>query len=332
MPLDRLYLHEHSSAGKHEVTRVGFGPNEIVRLDRRDLSQRVPVEALARFGSRYQFPVAELDGFCWMVTSRIEPAGPLERRTWLNILNESMDDLDGVRLFRSSYPMPVENALFVLLLILLKDPGETPWQAFRVPWIFSVTDDLFSDPAQPPDPSALSRDIVGDEHDHSEVPAESEIFEFGARQRDALHARWNDLETVLVRADRENANFHPLTRHFFVKALSEHGVDEIISNLSCLEATLQLKRDRNRDALKRRYTRLVADDDGLLWLNTAYRLRDEYLHSLADPERELTWTDLARTRWAVATAVGRYLDFAIKRPDLNRRQILKQLDPQRDLP
>ena len=100
-----------------------------------------------------------------------------------------------------------------------------------------------------------------------------------------------------------------------------------ISLLSCLEATLQLKHDRKRNVLKQRYTRLVANDQASQWLTEAYRLRDDYLHSLADPKRRMTSTDLARTRWTVATAVGKYLDFAIQRHELNRSQLLKLLEP-----
>ena len=327
VPLDRLSLEDRSSGSTHEVTSVCFGHNEIVRLQREELARRVPVDALARFGARYQFPAAELDGFCWLATSCTEPAGSIERRTWLDLLNTSLAELDTVGLFRSTYPPPVENALFVLLLILLKDPGEVRWQPFRVPWVFSFTDDLFSDPVAPPDPSALSRDIVGDEHDQFEVPDESEVIEFGTRQHEALQERWNDLETVLARSDTDDANFHPLTRHFFVKALSEYGVDEIISNVSCLEATLQLKCEKNRTALTQRYAHLLANDEANRWLTAAYRLRNDYLHSLADPHGRLTWADLARARWTVAMGVNKYLDFAIQRPELNRLQLLKELKP-----
>ena len=212
VPLDRLFLEDRSSGSRHEVTTVRFGPNEIVRLQRDELARRVPVDALARFGPRYRFPTVDLGGFCWLTTSRTEPAGPIERRTWINMLNTNFAELDTVRLFRSTFPTPVEDALFVLLLVLLKDPRDVPWQPFRVPWIFSFTDDLFSDPVSPPDPSALSLDIVGDEHDQFEVPVESEIFEFGPRQHEALQGRWNDLETVLATADTNDANFHPLTK------------------------------------------------------------------------------------------------------------------------
>ena len=220
----------------------------------------------------------------------------------------------------------MEDALFVLLLAFLKDPGDTFWQPFRIPWTFSFTDDPFSDPVAPPDASSLSRQVVGDEYDHFEVPDQSEIFEFGTRQHDALQQRWKDLETVLGRRGTASASFHPLTRHFFVKALSEYGVDEIMSNLSCLEATLQLKEERRRKKLTRRFAHLVADEQAAQWLEATYRLRNEYLHSLADPHQKLTWTELARARWIVATAVNNYLDFAIDHPELDRSQLLKLLE------
>ena len=156
VPLDRLSLEEPTSGSTEEVTSVHFGPNEIVRLRQDELARRVPVAALARFGHRHTFPTADLDGFCWLTTSQTEPAGPIERRTWLDMLNTNLAELDTVRVFRSTFPTPVENALFVLLLILLKDPREVPWQPFRVPWAYSFTDDLFSDPVSPPDPSTLA--------------------------------------------------------------------------------------------------------------------------------------------------------------------------------
>ena len=326
VPLDRLALEVRSGDRTQEVTSLRFGPNEIVRLDGDDLARRVPVDALARFGARYQFPTAELAGFYWLATRLNEPAGPLERRTWLNWLSTAWGELDTVALFRSTYPSPVEDALFVLLLVFLKDPGDTFWQPFRIPWTFSFTDDPFSDPVAPPDPSSLSGQVVGDEYDHFEVPDQSEIFEFGTRQHDALQQRWNDLEAVLGRRGTASASFHPLTRHFFVKALSEYGVDEIISNLSCLEATLQLKEERNRTKLIQRFAHLVADEQAGQWLEATYRLRNEYLHSLADPHQRLTWTELARARWIVATAVNNYLDFAMDHPELNRSQLLMLLE------
>ena len=95
--------------------------------------------------------------------------------------------------------------------------------------------------------------------------------------------------------------------------------------MSCLEATLQLQCEKNRKVLTKRYARLLANDEADQWLTDAYQLRNEYLHSLADPHGRLTWADLARARWMVAMAVNRYLDCAIQKPELNRAQLLKHL-------
>lgn len=328
VPLDCLLLEDSSGDSRQKVTSVRFGPNEIVRLSLNGLAKRVPVDALARFGARYQFPAEELDGFYWLVTSWTEPAGPLEKRTLHGLFNTSLVEFGKVKLFRSTYPTPVEDALFVLLLILLKEPQDTLWRPFHIPWMFSFTDDLFSDPVASPDPSLLTRTIVGDEYNEFEVPAQSEIFEFDAGPQDALRQRWNDLEAVLAKADSQDANFDPLTRHFFVKALSDYGVDEIISNLSCLEATLRLKQEKKRTMLTQRFRRLVAGKQPTRWLESAYRFRNDYLHSLVHFQHKLTWTDLARARWIVATAVNNYLDFAIKHPEHDRSELLKSLEPQ----
>ena len=147
----------------------------------------------------------------------------------------------------------------------------------------------------------------------------------GARQQGTLRGWWTKLENLLVHAKSVDPNFHPLTRHFFVKALADSGVDEIISNISCLEATLMLKQDRGRPKLKQRYARLVGDTNAVQWVQLAYDLRDDYLHSMANPETNVDRKDLARARWAVAIAVRKYVDLASRQPGTNRTTLLKQL-------
>lgn len=322
VPLDRLCLEKHSSGRSRPVTSVQFGENEIVHLTREALARRVPVTAVQRFGPRYEFPTDELDGFYWLATTEIEEAGPIYRRTWLNFLNMNVSEIGTEELFRPTHPTLAEDALFILLLTFLKGPREAPWQPFGVPWMFSFTDDLFSDPTLPPDARALSRSIVGDPENEFEVPDCSESFEMGSKESDSLQKRWRQLRDVSA---REAPSLHPLSKYFFVKALGERGIDQIISDTSCLEATLMLKRDRNRKELKQRYATLVGNDDAHRWINSAYRLRDDYLHSLGDPKKRLTWEDLARVRWAVAKAVDKFLDCSSRHPDLDRTALLKRL-------
>ena len=86
-----------------------------------------------------------------------------------------------------------------------------------------------------------------------------------------------------------------------------------------------LKGDRNRKELKQRYATLVGNDDARGWIDSAYRLRDDYLHSLGDPKEKLRWKDLARIRWAVAKAVDKFLDYGSRHLDLDRTGLLKRL-------
>ena len=87
-----------------------------------------------------------------------------------------------------------------------------------------------------------------------------------------------------------------------------------------------MKSDKRRNVLKERYARLVCNEKALEYINIAYRLRDDYLHSLGDPKKKVNWRDLAQARWAIAMAVDNYLHFANRRPDFNRSALLRLLE------
>ena len=88
---------------------------------------------------------------------------------WLRILYESMDNIGRVPVFRSTIPPKIEEALLVLLLSFVKRPDRITWAPFAIPWIYSFTDDPFSEPQRAPDPSALSWSIVGEPGEEFEV-------------------------------------------------------------------------------------------------------------------------------------------------------------------
>ena len=145
---------------------------------------------------------------------------------------------------------------------------------------------------------------------------------------DALQQRWHKLRTALAKTDSERASFHPLTAHFFVKAFLDEGIDEIIANISCIEATLQLPEEWTRENLMKRYQCLVNDEESCRWLDSAYRIRNRYLHSLEDPKATISFEDLARARLSVVKAIDAYLDLASRHADLNRNALLRSLNEQ----
>ena len=325
-PLDRFYL-EHQSLHEHQKkTNIRFGQNEVLLLAGDELAQRIPSEALIRFGRWHQFPIEKLGNFYWLITSEHEEAGPAWQRTWLSLFHKKSDEIGRVPLFESTYPTAIENALFVLLLSFVKKPNEAPWKPFAVPWTYSLTDDPFADASRAPDPSVLTRTIVGYPGEEFEAPDRSESFKITDQQLEAIKKRWCKLRAMRAEPEFDQGNFHPLTKYFFVKALAEDGIDEIIANISSIEATLQLQREKSRKNLMKRYSHLVGDDEALKWLDKAYEFRNKYLHSLAKPKETITWEDLAQMRWSFTRVVDAYLDFASLRSKLDRNKLLQLLE------
>jgi hypothetical protein len=201
-----------------------------------------------------------------------------------------------------------------------------PEKPFAIPWVYSFTDDPFSEPSRAPDRSSLSWTIVGDEEHEYEVPDQSNYFSFNKVEIEtALRERWNRLQATLNRSAAVGANFHPLTKHFFMKAFQEEGVDEIIALISCIEATLMLPDEKGPDRLKKRYKKLVSDDMAYDSLELAYAIRRRYLHALGDHRDTMDWKEFGKSRWAVAKAVDNYLTLAGRRSGEDRETLLRSL-------
>lgn len=325
VPLDGLCLTDRSARFHKNVKNINFGPNEVVLLTSSELSRRIPEDGLRRFGHQYDFPVKRLDDRYWLFVTAREKAGAIWERTWRRFLYVPMRAFGKVPMFKSIFPTEIEEALFVLLLSFPKGPGDMTWNPFTVPWIYSFTDDSFAKPDLAPDPSALSWCIAGDPGEEFEVSDKSEIVDLTDEKIEGIRQRWCKLRTVLKTTDAECASFHPLTLHFFVKAFSEEGIDEIIATISCMEATLQLPEEQNRKKLMKRYKRLVNDEDCYEWLDSAFKLRRDYIHSLGNAKALITFKDLARTRLSLVNAMDAYLDLASRYCDRNRTELLRCL-------
>ena len=325
VPLDRLCLVNKSAHPQKNVKNIHFGPNEIVLLTKSELSRRIPEDELRRFGYLYEFPTERLDDRYWLIVNVQENAGAIWKRTWRRFLYEPIGAFGKSPMFKSTFSNEIEEAIFTLLLSLKKEPNDITWNSFTVPWIYSFTDDPFAKPNPSPDTSELSWNIVGDPGEEFEVSDLSEIVKLTDDEIDGIGQRWCKLQTVLRKTDAESASFHPLTLHFFVKAFIEEGIDEIIASISCIEATLRLPNEWSRKKSIKRYKQLVKDKDCHQWLESAYELRNNYLHSLGDPRAALTSADIARTRLSVVKAVDAYLNLASRYCDRNRKSLLDTL-------
>lgn len=325
VPLDRLCLVNKSVRPKKNIKEIHFGPNQVVLLTQSELSRRIPEDGLGRFGHQYDFPTERLDDRHWLIVNVQEKAGAIWERPWRRFLYEPIGAFGNAPMFKPIFPKEIEEAIFVLLLSLQKEPNDITWNSFTVPWIYSFTDDPFAKPNLSPDPSELSWNIVGDSGEEFEVPNKSDEFFLTDEKVQGVRQRWDKLQAVLGKKDDENANFHPLTLHFLVKAFTEEGIDEVIANISCIEATLRLPNEKNRKKSTKRYKQLIEDERCHQWLECAYDLRNKYLHSLGDPKAAISSEAISRSRLSVVTAVDAYLNLASRYSDRNRKSLLDTL-------
>ena len=221
-----------------------------------------------------------------------------------------MDDIGRIPVFRSTFPPKIEEALLVLLLELRQTAGRHNLEAV------CRSLDLFVHRR------SLCRTTTRDRSFSAELEhcrragrrirgiGPLEVIAITDREMDALQQRWHKLRTAWAKTDSERASFHPFTAHFFVKAFLDEGINEIIANISCIEATLQLPGEWTRENLMKRYQCLVNDEESCRWLDSAYRLRNRYLHSLEDPKATISFENLARARLSVVKAIDAYLDLA----------------------
>lgn len=328
VPLDQLDLKAPTRSRSSAPEDLRFGSNVVCSMTCADLHRLVPVDGIKRFGPRYVFPADRLDGFNWLVVRVHEDAGPFWKRTPLRWFHTSKIGAIGEsRMYQPTYPAPVEDALFILLLTLAKQPTETPWRPFVVPWIYSFADDPFALPQRAPEPSSLTWALVGDApSDDTLVPDHLWQFHVTRQALDELQRRQSEFETTSAKRGASASNLSPLVQHFFVRAFAENGIHEIIANLSCFEATLMRGNERGgrRRALDR-LTRLTGNQHVGQWLQSGYRLRDDFLHSLGQPSDSVDSRNLAQIRWSVCQAVREYLSFASKHPDRSRDELLDEL-------
>ncbi|MGD9658550.1 MAG: hypothetical protein AB7U61_13110 [Methylocystis sp.] len=158
-------------------------------------------------------------------------------------------DFGRIEPHKPMFPTPVEEALFAVLTAPWEDVvqyKDFDWRPFRVPWIFTLVDDLFARRAPIPDADTLTwePDIFEDQDGEvieQERPSRLQLKE-GA---DAATAYLDDKAwSELVKARRSTLITDPM-RHFFVRAFASDGIDEFLAHITTIEAALGLSIDHD---------------------------------------------------------------------------------------
>lgn len=301
--------------GADRLPAWSFGPNRVVQFSPAELDSIVGPARLLRQNPRWSFDTQAFAQVQWLVVDEDVVLDPNPSVRALPLLGSIIGEGDGrISPHAGRLPSAVEEALFALLLRPWEDIveyAEFDWRPFRVPWVYSVDDDIFASPSAPPDPTSLSWTEVAlnglnGEHIYEERPYAWPL------DRRALE-KWPSLDDGSwhrIRAARDTKTLltDPVA-HFLVRAFLADGIDEFLAHIITVEAALALPRDhvprlrpglpdgQKQGATHRlavRIARLLGSEAKGDEFQTLYHARNGFLHGSAMQDIPVTQRMAAR--------------------------------------
>jgi hypothetical protein len=226
-----------------DLPPLSFGPNCIRRFKPSELEAIVDSKRLRRTNASWLFDTERFSQFTWLVVEETfaidrEPAARAVPTLFAN-LNR---DFAAIEPHKGHFPSAVEAALAAVLLAPWEDWVEyedVDWRPFRVPWAYTVVDDIFQRAAPPPSPESLSWEpwfVHGQHGEEVEIerPTQLPISDRVSKAPEWLseHA-W----TELLRA-RDSVLFGNPIVHFLVHAFLNDDIDEFLAHITVIEAAL----------------------------------------------------------------------------------------------
>lgn len=243
-----------------ELPSLQFGNARVGRFAAAELEVLFDTPRLERCYPNIRLDAQRLSQFHWMVVEEdVSVLGQSGNRqfSWLDF--PLGKDLGEIVPHSGRFPAAVERALFFLLLAPWEDWAEmteVDWRGFRVPWVYTLDDDLCAFPHPPPAPEQLSwepysQQVDYDEWEESERPMWLRTYATSEAVRQAVEARW---ELMRVASPQASELFSTPVEHFLVRAFLSDGIDEVMAHLIMIEAAFGTQADHKQNL------RLKADD------------------------------------------------------------------------
>jgi len=267
LPADQAALFLDSACRRHDALRLhmcpldladdlptlSFGPATIRRFTADDLRGLVDATRLRRVFPNAVFEAERFEAFHWLVVEErvrlnVEPGA----RAVPVLFMDLSQDLGRIEPHKGRFPPAVEDALFFTLLAPWEDWAEmrgVDWRGFRIPWVYTVDEDLFVRPQPPPSPDTLSWELHSFDDGYGntiekERPVRLPLDDAAAAGLGGFdNSRW----ATVMQACR-SALFQTPIAHFFVRAFLAEHVDEFLAHITTIEAALGSRSDYNRTA------------------------------------------------------------------------------------
>lgn len=235
-----------------ELPSFQFGNARMGRFTAAELEVLFNAPRLERYYPGIRLDAQRLSQFHWMVVEEdVSVLGESGNRqfSWLDF--PIGKDLGEIVPHSGRFPAAVESALFFLLLAPWDDWAEmteVDWRGFRLPWVYTLDDDLCAFPQPPPPPERLSwepysHQVDYDEWEESERPMWLRTWATAEDVRQALEARWELLQATSTQASEL---FSTPVEHFLVRAFLSDGIDEVMAHLIMIEAAFGAEADHRR--------------------------------------------------------------------------------------
>jgi hypothetical protein len=205
---------------------------------------------------------------------------------------------------------------------------EVDWRGFRIPWIYTVDEDLFIRPATPPSADSLTLEpwIVDDDGEDLELERPTELpLSDDARSGLALltDQAWRHLETA-----RATQLFETPIAHFLVRAFLSDGIDEVMAHMTAIEAAVGLEMDHKAfmrpkpdphkgvtatNRVAARIGALLKDKSSVQAYKELFELRSQFVHGRGGLQKMSTPQRVLARSLARSVAAG-IVDLALQGP------------------
>lgn len=287
--------------GADRLPEWSFGPNRVVQLSPSELDSIVGPARLLRHHQRWSFDTHAFAQMQWLVVDEEVSLDPAPSVRAVPLLGSIIGEVDGrIAPHAGRLPTAVEEVLFGLLLWPWEDVveySEFDWRPFRVPWVYSVDDDIFASPAVPPDPTTLRWTVVALNSGDGDVIYVERPDEWPLDAKALVD--WPPLDDAAwhrIRVALKSALLARPVSHFVTRAFYTDGIDEFLAHITAIEAALALPHDhdgRSRPKLPNgtnpgathrlavRIGNLLGSEAARDEFRSLYRARSDFLHGAA---------------------------------------------------
>jgi hypothetical protein len=177
-----------------ELRDVTCGPFCIRNFSPTEMRQIVNGDRLRRTSPLWNFDAEKFSEFKWLtVEEQLSARDGTDQRGIPPLFFDLTKDFGAIDPHRLKFKASVQTALFALLLAPWEDwvgHPEVNWKPFRVPWVYSVSDDIFVRASAPPSPDSLSWDTTIVTYPNGEDEEVERPFRFPLNEDASRMADW----------------------------------------------------------------------------------------------------------------------------------------------